>query len=244
MNYKVITDEKALMEFIDWLPDLKPTEKYYMCLFARSKYTKDANGVNGIAHIKSDKAQLKRFVSDKERMVDKIKQLEVALGCYKQKETPIPQEALALYITPNPRDLWKATLNSIGKLANCLKDTNTLVNPHQEVLSEIQRTKGTTHFVDFDFDLESKDLIPKVMGEVLDLVNEDAVDFLETRGGLHVLVSPNLVRYEFRTKWYQKISQLGNVDQTGDQMIPVPGTYQGGFTPKFIKLLKVMNNGL
>lgn len=233
MNYQVITDEKIFKEFIDWLPDLKPTEKYYMCLFARSKYTKDENGVNGIAHIKSDKAQLKRFVSDKERMFDKVRQLEVALGCYKQRDIEIPQQALALYITPNPRDLWKATANSLVKLAQCIRDTNTLGNPHQEVLSEIQRTKGTSHFVDFDFDLKDFE-VELLFPRIKDLVNPEALNILKTRGGMHVLVEVAKVEHKYRNSFFQTISKLPGCDQQGDQMIPVPGTHQGGFTPKFI----------
>ena len=80
MNYKIITNEKKLRDFIEWLPNLEPNEKYYVSLFARKKYSSDIKS--------NDKTQLKRFVSDKERMFDKIKQLECEVGAYKLKDAP------------------------------------------------------------------------------------------------------------------------------------------------------------
>lgn len=224
MNYNIIKDEKLLKEFIEWLPVLEGHEKFYMCLFARNKYCKQ------LAHIKSDKAQLKRFVTDKERMFFKIKQLETELGNYRQKDIPVPQEALALYMTVNPRDMYKASINTMVKLANAIRDQNVLMNPHQEALSEIQRVRSRTCYVDFDFDGE---IMPS-KEEILQYVNEEACTLLRTRGGIHLLIDPTKVAHEFRNKFYQGLSKLPGADQTGDMLIPVPGCTQGEYTPHFI----------
>jgi hypothetical protein len=228
VNYQVITDQEALVSFIEWLPELKETEQYYMCLFARSKYTKDLAGNNGIPHIKSDKAQLKRFTATKKNMLSKIMQLECPIGSYQQRDIPIPQQALALYITVNPRDLWKSSFVGLKDLATRIQAQNTFMNPQQEVMSSIQRTKGTTHYVVFDID--SKNLSIHLFSNI----NKSAVTILETRGGYHILVDPKAVLPEYKNTWYKHMATLGDIDQKGDIMIPVPGTYQGGFTPKFI----------
>lgn len=60
MRYKIIQDEEAFREFIDWLPDLEDGEQFYYALFARSKYAPNSG-------LKSDKAQLARGVSEKRR---------------------------------------------------------------------------------------------------------------------------------------------------------------------------------
>jgi hypothetical protein len=239
MNYSIIKDEAMLKDFIRWLPELEPKERYYLCLFARNKYCKE------LVHIKTDKAQLKRFVSDKERIFNKIQQLEIELGRYKQKEKEVPEEALALYITPNPRDMFRASVNTMVKLAQSIRDNNVSMNPHQEALSEIQKAKSRTVYVDFDLDFPeyfegavnregyiANSIIPAVYQHV----NPEAVTFLNTRGGLHIMVEVKKVAQEFKNKFYQGLSSIAGVDQTGDQLIPVPGCTQGMFIPHFINL--------
>lgn len=226
MNYKIIQDESMLRSFINWLPDLEEGEAYYVSLLARSKYC-DA--------IKSDKQQLKRFTSRKEDLYSKILQLECPVGAYTQKGTPIPQEALAIYITPNPRSLYDAMFSGLTALAQCIQQQKRHANPHQEVMNEIQKNKSRSCFVDFDFDYKGEDFADHLKQQVYACTGESAnVQFIETRGGFHVLVDPLSIEEPYRKRWYQGIAQLPHVDQTGDQMIPIPGCSQGGFVPQML----------
>lgn len=226
MNYKVILDEGILREFIGWLPELTETEQFYLTLFGRKKYCPE------IKYIKSDKSQLARKTCTKERLFYKIKQLEVELGSYRQfqDEMPIPQEALAAYINPNPRCLYKATLHGISTLARLIELNNKNHNPHQEMLSCIQRSCSRKIFSVFDIDTKEIDIILAVteaLGGHL-----ECAKILETRGGYHVLVKLETIPNEIKKTWYQKLAKLSDV--TGDALIPIPGTYQGGFCPHFI----------
>lgn len=228
MNYQIILDEQLLRAFIDWLPDLLPNETYYGCLFARKKYCAE------MVH-SSDKTQLKRFTGNKTNLFWKIKQLECELGAYRLKDREVPQEALALYMNPNPRDLIKASYAGIKDLADALQNKAVGFNPQQQAMSCIQRATGTKYFVDFDFDFPNKSAFRDIPEELLQFINRDAFHILETRGGFHVLVEPRKVEDEFRNKWHQRLKSISdNLDQVGDQLLPVPGCTQGGFCPHFI----------
>lgn len=223
-HYQIIRNRETLQAFIDWLPNLQANEKFYVCLFARRKYCAE--------QIKSkDKAQLKRFLSDKTRLMNKIEQLEVKLGTYQLKDKAAPPESLALYINPNPRNLKHAAYDSIAKLSELLKKDQRPFNPHSEVLNVIQRSPGKTHFLDFDIDDKSFDF-----SKLASVINLDCLEVVETRGGYHLLVNVEKIAPEYHKSFYNGIKMLG-VDQSGDQLLPVPGTTQGGFVPHFANYL-------
>lgn len=222
MNYQIITNEEELLSFINWLPDLEPDEKFYCALFARKKYH---------ASIPSDKAQVKRFLAHKGNLLDKIRQLECPVGSYKIGDLVIPQEALAFYISPNPRDLRKATYSSIKKLVDLVYLQANGYNPHAEVLSEIQKSKSRTFVLDFDVD-EKIDM--DLLEHLKNRINPDSIKILQTRGGYHILVRPDLVYFDMRKTFFNLLKGNLNTDQTGDLLLPCPGCLQGGFTPKFI----------
>ena len=239
MSYEIIKDERKLDEFIKWLPELGEDECYYLCLFARSKYAKNEDGSNKFPHIKTDKAQLKRItVHKKSLMKQKIEQMECAFGSYKTKDGDnIPQEALALYITPNPRSQRKAMFNLIKRIADIQIANTTGYNIHAEAMSAIQKCKSRACFIDFDIDFpEDKEInLTELKPFIEENVGTKGVHYLRTRGGYHVLVEPSKIDKQFEKTWYKNMIKHPYVDIKGDAMIPVPGCTQGNFIPHFEK---------
>lgn len=221
MNYKIIQDEARFRDFIAWLPELEKQETYYVSLLARKKYS---------PAISQDKSQLKRFTSSKAFLWDKIKQLECSLGSYKSQGEPVPQEALALYITPNPRNMEKAAKLSLIHFAELITKEYNGYNPHQEVLSILQQCPGRKLFFDLDFDQVDK---ATLLEQIHAHINPDCLHILNTRGGLHVLIELSRLDKRFEKTWYQKLTSLPGCDVKGDHLIPVPGCTQGGFVPYF-----------
>jgi len=221
-NYKIIQDEESFRNFIDWLPELENGETYYCCLFARKKYCKE---------LRSDKSQLKRFTADKKYLYRKIKQLECEIGSYTQGEgVTIPQEALALYITPNPRSFEKATKNALIKFANLVTADYNGYNPHQEVMSALQTSHSRKVFLDFDFDDVG---YHEIRHEIFEVINPDAFHVVNTRGGFHLLVELSKIEEKYLKSWYQGVTSLRGCDVRGDNLLPVVGCCQGNYTPKF-----------
>ena len=238
MNYQIIRDEALLREFIDWLPDLQPQEQYYLTLLGRAKYYKEGN-------LQGDKNQLKRVTTTKERMIEKIRQMESAVGSYTFKGEPIPQKALALYISSNPRDFHKASFNLLKELATKLSNSETTFNPHTLALSTIQvsGSRKIHYDIDVDFKSEYNPLIRvgpyEIFKEQIEqLINKDCLTLIRTRGGVHCLVALDKIDPKIKNNWYQRISKMGNdhyeITMNGcDNLLPVVGATQGEFVPYF-----------
>lgn len=232
MNYQIIKDGDKLDEFIEWLPELEKHERYFIGLFARKKYAPQMQLRNG-------EQQIKRIITEKKYIKDKIRQLEIIEGGYKDNGNPIPQEALVVYITPNPRCLIKATKSTLKELLDkMLQDGYTNYNPYSTALTEIHRAKSRGVFVEFDFDCPEgyhiKEFVEDTTSEIADYINKEACTFIRTRGGVHVLVEPDKVEDKYKKSFYKAFMKIEGFDQKGDNMIPIPGTTQGNFVPHFI----------
>lgn len=284
-TYQIITDEEKLVEFIDWLPELGVDERFYVSLFSRSKYAKDIVGGTQLSHIRSDKAQMDRFLASKNTLLTKIKGLERKLGTYFQytdngkdnfSTTPVPQEALALYLVPNPRSGKEATFTLMEELLTVIKNQSWDCNIVSKAMSAMQKSnnKSSKYFVLFDFDVEDREeVLYKIINQ--DIINLDAVSCIKTRGGIHVIVHLKKIKSEYARTWYKALNALDGldekatntkknrppnggkrrdikdvvnsqeedlelqeeIDKLNDIAVPIPGTYQGGFTPVLIKSL-------
>lgn len=230
-NYKMILGEETLRAFVEWLPELRDGECYYIVLLARNKYVRDL-GIH-MPHIRSDKQQLARIVCGKTSIRNRIKQLECEVGSYVTRDgEPIPPEALALYISVNPRSHIVATKEALKMMADYL--TAPSYNGYrldQDTLSCVQRACGNRVYMDLDFDGVD---IHLTMEEVKKHINADCLTVLKTRGGFHLLIKLADIAHEVKKTWYKGITALPGVDVRGDNLIPIPGCTQGLFMPHFV----------
>jgi hypothetical protein len=242
-NYKLIIDENALIEFVDWLPTLESSEKYFISLLARRKYNTDGS----LSNLKADKNQLKRVTCTKDRIVEKIRQMETAYGSYLNAGVPIQQENLCLYITPNPRDSYKAGINLLKELANKISIDDRHYNPQSLALNCIQTSCSRKIFFDLDVDIKKdivgfqnkQEILGLVLNDLIKIINHDCLNIIETNGGYHILIKVEDIDPQYNKSWYQNISKIKSdyyeITMNGDNLIPVVGCFQGGFVPKIIR---------
>lgn len=217
MNYLIIANEGLLDQFINWLPETTDRFQYYVSLFARKKY---APSHPALVH---DKTVLKRFTCKKENLKEKLKQLECPFGAYTGKDgRAIPLESTAVYISPSPRDLRKAAFKTLQQLSLKLEKDDDF-NPRSVVMNSIQISHPKDKTLVFDIDSKDEELLRKLCAVV---VNHCTV--ISTRGGFHILITAeDLKNVEyFEKNWYQTLSKAADV--TGDALVPIVGTLQGG----------------
>ncbi|KIX20273.1 hypothetical protein SY27_14170 [Flavobacterium sp. 316] len=236
MNYKIIINEEKLKQFVNWLPDLLPNEQYYITLLARKKYYPESG-------LKADKGQLKRVTSTKERIIDKIRQLQIEEGAYFSDGVAVCQENLAVYITPNPRDLYLAGLKTIKDITDKVMKSDLQYNPQSVALNAIQTTTSRKLFFDLDIDFNTNDFetnIAKFKTDICNVLNRDCLTFVRTNGGLHCLINLQDIHSDYIKNWYQNVVKLAcdeyEVTMNGDNVLPVVGCVQGkDFSPYFIE---------
>lgn len=229
--YELIFSYEKLEEFIDILPDEKDGEQFYITLFARKKY--DTSGL-----LKCDKNCVKRVTAKKKDIIQKIEQMEVGIGVYTYEEKAIPEETLALYISPNPRSFHLGGVATLKQLVSELAEGRIKKNPHTTALNHIQTSSENKVYFDVDVDFLKSDDLESFKTAISDFINLDCCTFIQTRGGYHVLVKLAQIKAEFQKRWYQGFSGLkfGGVAimMNSDGLIPIVGCRQSDYMPKLV----------
>lgn len=243
-HYNILIDLDEFNRFVSIiLPDLQNDEQFYCSLLARNKWNKESDI--------GSKVQLKRFTSGKEFLVQKLTQLETKMDSYQDKNKPVPQENLGVYIMPNPRNLFNAGQDLIGQISKNTKKRVYHMNPQSMALSCIQENCSRNIYYDLDVDLlnlEYKhhylDLLSFSLGEI-GLVHNKDFFIIETKNGYHFLLNISKVVLKIGNSWFKKIESIiqiinkidedhVNIEMNADNLLPIPGCTQGGFVPKLL----------
>lgn len=227
--YELISDEIQMRKFVDML---LPNDRgqYYITLFARKKY--DTTGI-----LKCDKNCLKRVMSQKEHIISKIRQLEIKKGFYFYEGKPVPQECLALYITPNERCFKTARLQLLKELVDQVEKNN-VHNPYSSAMNVLQTSSKNRKYFDMDIDFLKPEDFEEYKNHISKYINLDACTFIQTRGGYHCLINMWAVKDKYTNLWHNGFTKNKFKDvqvmANSDGLIPMVGGYQGGFVPKLV----------
>lgn len=239
--YNFIYCEKQLQKFVSQiLFPLVEDEVVLLSLAARKKYAPQLS-------IKKEFLQ-RTIVSKRDSFIRKLKQFNCQYGGYnKESDVDIPEEACVIYCTINPRSTIVAAKNLISTLAEHLFKLTTddehrkkFQNLHQTTLSEIQKTRARKHYVDIDFDVVDKQAGRKYVTAFLQIIANAKYHIIETRGGYHILIEKKTITSDIGRVMYKQLEVINREGQQhlGEKfeaiinrhdMLPIPGTKQGGF---------------
>lgn len=226
MNYKLIHNVNELQKFIDFLPCLKQNEGYFLILIARKKWYPES-GISSSHKLKRE------TVNDKSKIIQTIRQWEVAEGAYYSNGIPIDQRNLGVYIGYNPKDQYKACFELINQCLANIKTNKENINVKSLANDVIQCSNGSKNFIDIDVDIKENEDYLDIVKFIKSVIDESNLTFIKTNGGFHCLVRLN----ELGSKWYNQLKShpfKSEINIMGNDLIPVVGCNQGQFIPHFL----------
>lgn len=230
MNYKLLHNPDKLQEFVDFLPDTKDNESYFIILLARKKWRPESVMPSGL--------KLKREAVPKAKIAQWVNQLQIEEGGYTFDDLPIHQENLGVYIGFNPRNQIDACYNLVEKCMKVLRTKQDDINIASMSRDIIQTSVGSKNFIDIDVDIKENEDYLKIVEYIKTCAGEENLTFIKTNGGFHCLVRlEKLKGKDGGGKWYQALkshpfkSELNIMPK--ENLIPLVGCNQGKFVPHF-----------
>ena len=239
MSYILIHDveQVKLFERLFYSPDEENNRIFLTYIAVRKKYCSKLSN-NGcfkrtVVHYSDDEKQ--------QKLVDVVRNYEIPLDTYKDQRSgiPVPQNAIALYTSINPRNAIHATQS----LTNDILE-NAFANEHKFFSHIDQKFKNKLQkypvkkYIGIDLDTKDEEIFQKVMKDICEYVNVYVV--IETRGGYHIIIPKRELQrttnglsagHFLYTRLSEKYDAINKI--SSDLFSPIPGTYQGGFPVKF-----------
>ena len=215
----LICNEAETAAFVEALKkqrgDLAVPDAYYFQIMTREKYGSFTNLI------------LFRKIVKLDSLIDEIHKATPFRGFYVDGKH-VPHDSLVCYMTPEPRDVEKASKHVCASFI--LKETDQEFNLPSQFMSECQKNAAERRILDIDIDDASK--FPAVAEKIEDLDVEPTF-IIRSRGGYHLLCydCPKTVNKAL----YDMSQQIGDIDMLKNSMIPIPGTLQGGVEVKWLR---------
>ncbi len=226
MNYKLIHNEDQLQKFVDFLPELSPNEGYFLILIARKKWYPES-GIPSAHKLKRE------TVGSKDKIIQTVRQWEVAEGAYLSSGIPIDLRNLGVYIGFNPKDQHKACFDLMTKCMASIKSNSQNINVKSMANDVIQGANGTKNFIDIDVDIKEGEDYLEIVKFIRSIVSDKNLTFIKTNGGFHCLVRLN----DLGKTWYNEIKNhpfKSELNIMSNDLIPIVGCNQGKFVPHFM----------
>ncbi|BBM82425.1 hypothetical protein UABAM_00768 [Candidatus Uabimicrobium amorphum] len=248
--YNFIYCEKQVQRFVSQiLFPLEEDEVVVLFLAARKKYAPQQA-------IKKEFLQ-RKIVTKRESFLRKLKQFNCQRGAYFDAEgNDIREEACVVYCTANPRSTVAAAKNLITTFTDYLfslavssSERKKFTGIYQKTLSEIQKCRARKHYVDIDFDVVDKNKGKKYVRDFLQIIATSKHHIIETRGGYHILIEKQTMTADIGRVMYKQIEAINREGKqifgekfeviiNRQDMLPIPGTKQGGFAVCIIDKLE------
>lgn len=236
-NYSFIHDKEQIDRFQKLVyNNFEQGQLHQVCIFARKKYGANVkNGSFTFHNLIVDKA------STSDTLYRNIRKLEIPDDCYLDDiGNPFPSSCLAVYSTLAPRDGHLVIQKMYEMYFDKMKES--LVNkiyPQIAFKKELRSAIGKSmlkekerSLIQFDVDTKEKEAITRF----IDWLKEKeipVVAIVETHGGYHFIID----RKQVPNKSQGDLSQFKHAEISlvnSSYLIPVPGTFQGGFPVRFV----------
>ncbi|MFW6281200.1 MAG: hypothetical protein ACOC1O_00110 [bacterium] len=247
--YNFIHDEKEVNNFFSILSPLKRDEVYFISLSARNKYlSKEEREYYNLGRTEMFSRKLIR----QDRHIKSIKSLETNDGSYLTKNgLDIPSKCIIVYANINPSSGIKAykmfqetTMNDVFQSMENPDIMNNFSKLDVKLMNCFQKSTGTKTLIDIDFDIPEKG--KSILYDFINVIKNHNAEYyvIDTHSGYHVLLKKETIKFNY-TEYVNIANDIAqetfgnnNVEVVVNKnaMVPIPGTFQGEYKVKFIKV--------